>query len=507
MSVEYQLLLWVTVGFIAGIVLAVLLIRSRNNRLIELGKSESKADLAILKERDSEREKTVLSLQQLSNEQKELISQLETEKGRIDKDLAVAAEKNEQIAEFENKLEKKDQNLEELRHSNANQKATIAELNTRIEEEKSKLEEQRNTLLLAKKELTDQFKTLAQEIFEEKGKKFTEKNQTELDSLLSPFREQLKEFRKKVDDVYVNEAKERASLKNELVNLQALNKQISQEALNLTRALKGDVKVRGNWGELILERVLEQSGLRKGVEYETQSGFRNEEDHLLKPDVVIHLPEQKDVIVDSKVSLTEYEKFTSSSDDTERESALKAHTAAVRKHIDSLSEKDYSSLKGLRSLDFVLMFIPIEAAFMVAFQQDEKLFSDAFQKKIIVVTPTTLLATLKTIENIWRYERQSQNAQAIVARAGAIYDKLRGFVDDMEKLGKQLSTTHRSYEDAMTKLTRGKGNLISQAHTFVEMGVKVKKPISKAVSETSELETDDVPELEEPIPTDEEELN
>lgn len=302
MSVEYQMLLWVTVGFIAGIVLAVLLVRSRNSRLIELGKSESKADLAILKERDSEREKVVLSLQQLSNEQKQLISQLETEKGRIDKDLAVAAEKNEQIAEFENKLEKKNQNLEELRHSNANQKATIAELNTRIEEEKSKLEEQRNTLLLAKKELSDQFKTLAQEIFEEKGKKFTEKNQTELASLLSPFREQLKEFRKKVYAVYVNEAKERASLKNELENLQALNKQISQEAINLTRALKGDVKVRGNWGELILERVLEQSGLRKGVEYETQSGFRNGEDHLLKPDVIIHLPEQKDVVVDSKVS-------------------------------------------------------------------------------------------------------------------------------------------------------------------------------------------------------------
>ena len=358
-------------------------------------------------------------------------------------------------------------------------------------EEKLKLEEQRTLLLHARKELTNQFKTLSQEIFEEKGKRFADQNQTKLSMLLNPFREQLQDFKKKVEDVYVNEAKERASLRNELKTLQSLNRQIGREAINLTKALKGDVKVQGNWGELVLERVLEQSGLRKGVEYETQSGFRDGEDHLLKPDVVIHLPEEKDVVVDSKVSLIDYERYSSAVNEKDREESLRSHILSIKKHIDRLNAKDYSSLRGIRSLDLVLMFVPIEAAFMVAFQHDEKLFFHAFHKRIIVVAPTTLLATLKTIESIWRYERQSRNARKIVEKAGSIYDKFRGFAENMERLGKQLNTTNRTYEDAMGKLTRGQGNLISQAQQFVDMGVKVKKQMPKSIAEIAEIAQQD----------------
>jgi DNA recombination protein RmuC len=242
---------------------------------------------------------------------------------------------------------------------------------------------------------------------------------------------------------------------------------------------------------MILEKVLEESGLRKGIEYDPQGAFRNDDNSLFKPDVIIRLPGDKDVVVDSKVSLVAYERYCSTEDDGERIKALKEHTLAVRQHIKGLSEKDYSSLKGLRSLDFVLLFMPIEAAFMAAFQADEKVFADAFEHKIIVVTPTTLLATLRTIENIWRYERRNENARIIAEKAGSLYDKIRGFVEDLDKLGNQLSTVNKTYMGVMGKLTQGQGNLIRQANSFVELGVKVKKAIPKNISEQAQLGDDD----------------
>jgi DNA recombination protein RmuC len=297
----------------------------------------------------------------------------------------------------------------------------------------------------------------------------------------------LDEFKQKVDTVYNEEGKQRASLITEVKNLRELNQQLNTEAKNLTRALKGDKKLQGNWGELILERVLEQSGLRKGHEYETQGGFRDTENNVLKPDVIIHLPQDKDIIVDSKVSLIAYEKYISSEDEDEKALALKEHLEAIKNHIKSLGEKDYSALSGVKSLDFVLMFIPIEPAFMVAFQQNDKIFVDAFSSKIVVVTPTTLLATLKTIENLWRYEKQNQNARDIALRAGNIYDKFRGFIEDIEKLGKQLDTTQSTYHDALGKLTKGKGNLVNQAQQLLDLGVKVKKEIPKSMLEKSDI--------------------
>jgi len=336
--------------------------------------------------------------------------------------------------------------------------------------------------------LKHEFENLANRIFDQKSERFSQQNKSSIDTLLKPFRDQLSDFRQRVETVHTTETRDRQALRSEIKSLQELNRQITEEASNLTRALKGDKKIQGNWGELILERVLERSGLRKGIEYETQGSYRDSDNQLLRPDVVVHLPDNRNLVVDSKVSLVAYQQWVISDEGSARDAALKQHMDAVRNHIRSLSDKDYSQLNGLRSPDFVLLFMPIEPAFVAAFQHDDSLFSEAFERKIIVVTPTTLLATLRTIENIWRYERQSQNARLIAERASAVYDKLRVFVEAMERLGGQLHTAQGSYDSAMNTLTRGRGNLISQANRFVELGVRVKKELPKAVTEQAEVD-------------------
>lgn len=340
--------------------------------------------------------------------------------------------------------------------------------------------------------LKQEFENLANRIFDQKSERFNQQNQYSMDALLKPFRDQLSDFRQRVETVHTTETQDRQALRSEIKSLQELNRQITEEASNLTRALKGDKKIQGNWGELILERVLERSGLRKGIEYQTQGSYRDSNNQLLRPDVVVNLPDNRNLVIDSKVSLVAYQQWVISEEGGARNVALKQHMEAVRSHIRGLSEKDYSQLNGLRSPDFVLLFMPIEPAFVAAFQHDDSLFSEAFEKNIIVVTPTTLLATLRTIENIWRYERQSENASLIAERAGAVYDKLRVFVEAMERLGMQLQTAQGSFDNAMNTLTRGRGNLISQANRFVELGVRVKKELPKAVTEQAEVDPDDV---------------
>lgn len=394
-------------------------------------------------------------------------------------ELAVAEEKAGRIPVLEEESSRKSARIETLQ-------ARCASLEARLESERESTEEKLGLLRDAEARLFAQFDSLAQRILDEKTRKFTEQNRTQLDGLLGPFREQLGDFRKKVDEMHVHDAKDRASLKQEIESLRQQTQRINEEAVNLTRALKGDKKLQGNWGELILEKVLEQSGLRKGVEYETQGSFRDGDQRLFRPDVIVRLPEGRDIVIDSKVSLVAYERCCGLDDGPERDAALREHVQAVRNHIKGLAQKDYSGLAGLRSLDFILLFMPIEAAFMLAFQHDEGLFSDAFGHRIVVVTPTTLLATLRTIENLWRYERRNENAKLIADRAGAIYDKLRGFVEDLEKLGVQLNGAQRTYEDAMNKLVRGRGNLVGQAERFVELGVKVNKRLPKSVLERAE---------------------
>jgi len=402
------------------------------------------------------------------------------------------AEKQE--VERKQLLGEKEAALDTLKGELSDYKSTVTELETRLTEERKASVEKLALLDEAKTKLGNEFKLLAAQIFEEKGKAFSEKNQSSLDEILKPVQSELKSFRERIETVHQEDVEARGSLKEQLLNLQTLNKQMNDEARNLTRALKGDKKMQGDWGELILETVLEQSGLRKGKEYETQGGFRDEGGNLRKPDVILNLPDGKHMIIDSKVSLIAYNEFMGADDEQIREHALAAHVQSVRNHIDDLSSKDYSSLIGLKSPDFVFMFMPIEAAFMAAFQSDEKLFSKAFERNIVVVTPTTLLATLRTVENIWRYERQNENAKRIADKAGAVYDKLRGFLEDFEKIGSQLQTVQKSYDGALNKLTRGQGNLVRQAESFVELGVKVKKQIPKNI--LAEASLSDVAALE-----------
>ncbi|QPK62400.1 DNA recombination protein RmuC [Methylomonas sp. LL1] len=380
-------------------------------------------------------------------------------------------------------LQTKEAELETLRQQLLQLKTENADLNARQQEQHKSNAEKIRLLQDAENQLKAQFESLAHKIFEERGKQFAEHNKVSIETLVEPLKQQLGEFKNRVESVYDNETKDRISLREEIVSLRRDTAKMNQEALNLTRALKGDHKAQGNWGEMILEKVLEQSGLRKGIEYQTQGAFRDEDNRLFKPDVIVRLPENKDVIIDSKVSLLAYERYCSAEDDNQRIEALKQHTEAVRNHIKGLSNKDYSSLKGLRSLDFVLLFMPIEAAFMAAFQADEKLFNDAFEHKIVVVTPTTLLATLRTVQNIWRYEQQNENARLIADKAGSLYDKIRGFVEDIEKLGNQLNTVHKTYDGIVNKLSTGSGNLLRQASAFEELGVKVKKKLPKSLTE------------------------
>jgi DNA recombination protein RmuC len=395
-------------------------------------------------------------------------------------------------------LDRQEQEKETHRQRAESLAAELSELQVALKEQQVTLDKERRSAaekleLLEKNRdaLKQEFENLANRIFDQKSEKFSQQSKTSLDSLLAPFRDQLQDFRKRVDHVYTSESNDRQALRSEIKSLQELNRQITEEASNLTRALKGDKKIQGNWGELILERVLERSGLRKGVEYETQGSYRDSDNQLLRPDVVVHLPDHRNLIIDSKVSLLAYQEWVNTEDEALREEALKRHVEAVRNHIRTLSEKDYSQLNGLHSPDFVLLFMPIEPAFVAAFQQDENLFAEAFERKIIVVTPTTLLATLRTIENIWRYERQSQNAKKIAERAGAVYDKLRVFVEAMEKLGTQMHTAQNTYDSAMNTLTRGRGNLISQANRFVELGVRVKKELPKGITDQAEVDADD----------------
>lgn len=372
----------------------------------------------------------------------------------------------------------------------------LAELNTRLAAAREQIEAERKLLQEAEQTLSTRFENLAQKIFEEKSQKFSEQNKTGLDTLLNPLREQLKDFRDKVDGAYNNEARERFALKEQLSRLESLNKQISDDASNLTKALKGDKKLQGNWGEVILARVLEESGLRLGHEYETQFSLKNEDGQRQIPDVIVRLPENRDIIIDSKVSLVDYERYCSEEDPAEKERALKAHVQALRNHIRSLSEKGYENLAGLRSLDFVFIFMPVEAAFMLAVEHDAALFREAFDRKIIIVSPTTLLATLRTVESIWRYERQNRNAEEIARQAGALHDKFVGFVETLKKVGELLNRSQQAYDNAYKQLTDGRGNLVGSTQRLQKLGAKTKKQMPDDLLANDAAALEDLPEDE-----------
>ncbi len=391
-------------------------------------------------------------------------------------------------AEMQRLLEAASESLEAVRREKERLQARLAEMEGTLQSERKAAREQLHELERARASLAAEFKQLAHDIFEQKTRSFSETSRKSLDQILDPIRQQLGEFRRRMDEIHRHEVDAQAALRQQLEHLQQLNQQMNEEARNLTRALKGDKKLQGDWGELVLETVLEQSGLRKGIEYTIQDAHRDREGRLKRPDVIIRLPDDKHLIIDAKVSLVDYNAYVAAENEADRRAALERHVKAVARHIEQLSCKDYAALTGLNAPDFVFLFMPIEAAFMVAFQHDPSLFTKAFERNIVVVTPTTLLATLKTVEYLWRHERQNENARRIAERAGALYDKLRGFVEDFEKLGIQLATAQKSYESARNKLVSGRGNVIRQAEHFVELGVKVRKRLPAGVREEAGMD-------------------
>ena len=333
-------------------------------------------------------------------------------------------------------------------------------------------------------QLRKDFELLANKILDEKSSKFTEQNKENIKNILNPLEEKIKTFEKKVEDTQKESISMHSALKEQLLGLKDLNLQMTKEATNLTKALKGDSKTQGNWGELVLERVLEKSGLEKDREYFVQQNFTLDDGTRVMPDVVIHLPDSKKMVIDSKVSLTDYERMINSDD--EKELYLKAHINSIKKHVDQLSAKNYQDLYDIESPDFVLMFIPIEPAFAVAINEDNGLYTAAFEKNIVIVTPSTLLATLRTIDTMWNNEKQQQNAIEIARQAGALYDKFEGLVQDLTGVGKKLDSAKNDYSAAMNKLVDGKGNLISRVEKIKKMGAKAKKALPENILKRSE---------------------
>ena len=342
----------------------------------------------------------------------------------------------------------------------------------------------------AKEALTIQFKNLANDILDDKTRRFTEQNALSLDALLKPLQTKLTEFKEQVSTSYANESRERFALKSEIERLSALNVKMSDETRSLTQALKGDSKVQGNWGELVLESILESSGLRKGEEYLVQDSHTQVDGSRLQPDIVVRLPEGRHLVVDSKVSITAYARHAESADADTAQIELNAHIQSLRQHIQGLSSKNYSSLYGVGSVDFVLMFIPIEPAFLLALKSAPNLYQEALAKNIVLVCPSTLMATLRTVAHLWRQDHQNKNALEIARQCGALYDKFVGFIDDMEKLGQRIDQAQTSYHDAFSKLKTGKGNLIRTAERVRELGVKPSKTLPTGLLDST-AETDD----------------
>jgi DNA recombination protein RmuC len=362
-------------------------------------------------------------------------------------------------------LNQKELQLKQLQDISNSDKSYISKLQTKLSEQEKSINEKLQMLKNSEEKIKEQFTLLASKVLDSNSKKISEQNKENLELVLSPMKQQLSEFKKKVEDVYDKEAKDRSALQHELKTLKELNQQISTDAVNLTNALKGESKTQGSWGEMVLEKVLESSGLRDGQEYIREEVLKDESGKVYRPDVIVKLPENRDIIIDAKTSLSAYEQYLSSPEE-QKSSYLNAHLASINRHIDSLAQKKYEKLQGVNSLDFIFMFVPIESALMLALENDTTLFDKAFKKKIVLVSPTTLVVALKAIENSWRYERQAQSTQEVVRLSEKLYSKVRSFVEDLDKVGKHLSATRKSYDDAYGKLYKGKDNIIRQIEVF-----------------------------------------
>jgi len=479
------------IGGVIGFLINKFVLNSKNLNAAPGGMfSQDQINSALAQERLEvlERERETLKAQ-LQNLQEEFTSvQKELGLSREEKSTALAKLESEQLAhdltrrQKEREIELHEKSKLALNESNQ----ALAQIRIQLDHEKSSAAQKIELLNEARESLTLQFKTLAQDILEEKSKKFSEDNQQRLTQLLDPLKSKITEFQAKVEDVYVKEGKDRSALAEQVKQLLSLNQNLTEEAKNLTNALKGSSKTQGNWGELVLERVLEGSGLRKGEEYVVQVSQTREDGSKAQADVVIHLPEDRSLVVDSKVSLNAYDEFMGTEDAELKKLAAKKHIDSVKNHIKELSSKNYQSLYGVKSLDFVLMFIPIEPAFMLAITHDKEIFMEAWKKNVLLVSPSTLLFVVRTVAHLWRQEAQSKNAQDIANRGAEMFDKLVGFVEDLEALGVKLKQAQGSYESAFNKLSSGRGNVIRQAEMLKALGVKPTKTLPPSLSQRME---------------------
>jgi len=362
-----------------------------------------------------------------------------------------------------------------------------AVLQERIEGINEKNREKFELLEQSKEQMRLEFQELAQKILESNSQKFSLQNQENISKMIEPMKEQFREFKKQIDDVYIKEAKDRSMLQAEIKSIKEINHQMSKDAKNLTKALKGESKKQGVWGEMVLESVLENSGLRLGKEYEREVSLEHESNAArYRPDVVVHLPDNRDIIIDAKTSLTAYERYASAESDEQKELFALEHLSSMKKHIKELSDKDYTNLKGVKTLDFIFMFIPIESALLMAMEHDASLFDHAFKRNVILVGPTTLMVSLRAVENSWKYERQQRNAQEIAKRAGLLFDKFAGFIESVEKLGSQITTVQKTYDETFAKLHSGSGSITSQFQKLQKLGAANSKNLPQHISDKLE---------------------
>ncbi|TXE19997.1 DNA recombination protein RmuC [Psychroserpens burtonensis] len=442
-------------------------------------KLKSKSEQSTLEERNSNLAQQLQELKtfhQTENEKQD--SYFNTKLGELSETISKTEHEREEIRKEKDRLNK------DLARRNAEYE-NLQEHNLKRDEE----------IEIRQEQLRKDFEILATKILDEKSEKFTLQNKENIKNILNPLQEKIQIFEKKVDDTQKESISMHSALKEQLLGLKDLNQQMTKEATNLTRALKGDSKMQGNWGELVLERVLEKSGLEKDREYFVQQNFTREDGTRVLPDIVLHLPDNKKMIIDSKVSLTDYERYVNAEDD-EREVFLKAHINSIRRHVDQLSEKKYEDLYDIESPDFVLLFIPIEPAFAVAINADNSIYNKAFEKNIVIVTPSTLLATLRTVDSMWNNEKQQQNAIEIARQAGALYDKFEGLVKDLTGVGKKIDDAKKDYSSAMNKLVEGKGNLITSVEKIKRLGAKAKKSLPEAIIKRANNDDDDDDDIE-----------
>jgi DNA recombination protein RmuC len=480
-AVTNDILLVTLLSFGIGTVLAWLFMRTRAAGAFAAGRSSRDAETAQAR---AEREAAEQARLRVSQQHDGALRELESTRAKI-------VDLTAQRAELAGRLERLAQLEDELVEKNT-ENSRLIEARQRAEQQATKfatsLQEQTQAAQEREALLADKFKLVSSQLLEQQSQKLTTQNQSNLDVLLGPLREQLGEFRKRVDEVYDKESRERGLLKAEIEGLKGLNRQLSDDAANLTRALKGESRTQGAWGELVLERLLEASGLQRGTHYETQVVLRDDDGGRPRPDVIVHLPEKRDLIIDAKVSLTAYERYCAATDADERAEHLAEHLSSLRTHVKQLAERRYSDLPGVNSLEFVLMFVPVEAAYIEAVHYDDALHAFALEKQVVIVTTSTLLATLRTVTSLWRFDDRNRNAVEIADRAGKLYDKFAGFVDDLKNVHEKFEAARGALADASSKLSGGRGNLLGQVEKLRELGAKASKALPQDLIERAAVD-------------------